>query len=935
MGTILEDLVLGNIGGSGRSIGDQLIDVSLDQVSGGNTSGNPAASDQPAPTIDTYIAEEGGILAVAYGEHLVAGHLVVHQFSPGPPPDSIFVQALGDGEWDSAVKVWYAGEELSVTPDTVTPGYRFHRGTISTGIADPVQGVDALLPAGQAYSGTAYAIVKLPEFHAVEDRPDKFRGRFRCKRTFDYECDGSQLIFGYYVNPANVAVDGIRRYYERKYHHNPGFAYDKFRARINWPAWCDWWQFNQQLITWNDGVNPTRQIPRFECHIAFTDDVNLADFLDAVCATCGAFWQDDGEQITFLPPLRWPDSSEHPPVHHFTESNIIAGSFSLAPIDIRSRPNLLIARFRNLDDPFLTETTVEVRREELIKKVGTIRSERRFANMYISQAQRLLERQARIEADSPYICTLRGDGSSIHVLPGDYVQVSHPIPKWQGQRCLVLEVSVESAEKTADEVTFTLQKDDGAFYKDDVHTPIQVALAPFAPSNITNLTLWLEAKSLVLGDNSPVSTWNDKSASGFNFTQGTAINQPTYRANFGKPYLFFDGGDFLRRASLPILNLVTAQNFTIFIAVQDLGVSGRLLLHQDGAGYRFGASQGNGLLFAEMGAGTVAGFIFGARPVYYPDTPHVLEIYRSGLVGEIVVDGAVVVGTIPVTENVPAQTRDLDIGRGSDPPFPDTSFAGHLYGMTVFNRSLTLPERSQMRSYMATLINPGATIQFDPLVLSGMVFWLRAEGLNYNDNDPVSPWTDFSGGANDVTQSGSLRPLFKTNVITGKPAVLFDGSDDLLTRTDDDDFDFGTANFSIYIAVKKVSSDTNAMIFGKDTFAGSGNGAYFYLNSSGNYAWWNGGSDISGGGNDLNWHIFTIQRTGTGTNQLTIYRDGVQVGQGTDARNLSNALSLVVGGVGSNCANVYIAELVVQNGFASATDRANMHSYLNGRYLIF
>lgn len=448
-------------------------DIDPSQISGGGAgAGSDPAPVEATPQIDDFVTEEGGLLAVAYGEHLVAGHLAVHKYQAGPPPSSIFAVALGEGEWDSAAKVWYAGEELSASPDGNTAGYHFHPGNISTGIADATQGVDSFLPNGLAYSGTANVVIKLPEARAVEDRPDKMRGRFKCKKVWDYDCNGTALTFGYNVNPANVAVDRIRRYYEQKYFYNLNLAFEKFRRRINWPKWCEWWDYNEEIITWNDGTTPNRQIKRFECHVVFTEDVTLADALDQICASAGALWQDDGEQIIFLPP------TERNPVHHFHEGNIVADSFTVAPRDIRERPNYMIAKFRNLDDQYLTEASVEVKRENLIQKIGKIASERRFPNMYYSQAQRLLERQMRIEADNPIVCSLRGFGDSLHVLPGDFVTVSHTVPGWNYQRCLVLDAGVDSGERFADEVEFTLQKVDGHLYFDADHKPVQPAVAP-------------------------------------------------------------------------------------------------------------------------------------------------------------------------------------------------------------------------------------------------------------------------------------------------------------------------------------------------------------------------------------------------------------------------------------------------------------------------
>ena len=58
-----------------------------------------------------------------------------------------------------------------------------------------------------------------------------------------------------------------------------------------------------------------------------------------------------------------------------------------------------------------------------------------------------------------------------------------------------------------------------------------------------------------------------------------------------------------------------------------------------------------------------------------------------------------------------------------------------------------------------------------------LVMWLDASSLSLSNNDPVSVWGDVSGNANDATQpTATNQPLFKTNQINGKPAIIFDFS---------------------------------------------------------------------------------------------------------------------------------------------------------------
>ncbi len=455
---------------------DRISDVSGGSAgAGGGGTASGDTTTESVPVFEQLITDEGGSLAVAYGEHIVAGHLIAHKYEPGPPPSSKIIVAGGEGEWEGVVKCWYAAEEIALSPDGSTAGYHFYPGTIPVSTTDPTQPVDSFLSSGLAYNSTAYLSVLLPEKYATEDRPDKLKWRPKCKKVYTYDVNGvPSAATVYSVNPADVAVDRIRKYYESRYEDDNAKALRLFRNRVDWPSYVSWRNYNEATITWDDGTL-SRSITRFECHIAFTADLGLADALNAICATCATLWQDDGQRIKFIPPNNTTIE------HHFDESNIVSGSFSITPRDLRERPNYIVAEFRDMDDQYLAPTkTPPAYRQDLIDKVGRVRPPNRpFANMNRSQAERLLQRQLRLETDNPNIVNLRGMGDSFHVLPGDYVTLSHSITGWQYKKCLVLDVSVDSAEKAADEVDFMLQAIDSPYlYSDTDHTKKQSEVAP-------------------------------------------------------------------------------------------------------------------------------------------------------------------------------------------------------------------------------------------------------------------------------------------------------------------------------------------------------------------------------------------------------------------------------------------------------------------------
>lgn len=74
---------------------------------------------------------------------------------------------------------------------------------------------------------------------------------------------------------------------------------------------------------------------------------------------------------------------------------------------------------------------------------------------------------------------------------------------------------------------------------------------------------------------------------------------------------------------------------------------------------------------------------------------------------------------------------------------------------------------------------------FSPSDIAGMVGWFSASDIvGKVDGDPISPWDDLTATNNDFVQTdnNARRPFYKTNIINGLPALLFDGSDDYLVR---------------------------------------------------------------------------------------------------------------------------------------------------------
>lgn len=432
---------------------DSLFDAIRDQIdgaSGGTGSGGGSGTTGAAVDsgLDEFQPDGSGTLPLAFGRHIVAGQLIQQSYTEGPPPVNKLAIALGEGEWEAAETVSWAGTDLSVSPDASTAGYRFYPGGIT-------QAVDAFFSGGLTYSSTAYVAIRLTEAQSAENVTDKHRGIYQCLLVPDYNIAGVETDAGSYsVNPARVIAYGAKK---------AGLI-----NRIHWPSWKRLKDYCDETISWNDGTS-TRNIARFEAHPVWVNQVSFPAFMDAVCFLCGATWQDDGTLIRFLLP------TDQTPVHHFElGSNSNTSSFKAKPLTLRERITKLTLKFRDLDDENLKPATMIIERPKLADLYGENAQEIAIANCNQSQARRIGEMWMRLTSDFVQRADLDGYGDSWHVLPGDYVTVTAPPVGWDRQLCKVTAATDLSNSTTADRRQYTVQKIDGPVYSDADQQPRQV-----------------------------------------------------------------------------------------------------------------------------------------------------------------------------------------------------------------------------------------------------------------------------------------------------------------------------------------------------------------------------------------------------------------------------------------------------------------------------
>jgi hypothetical protein len=134
---------------------------------------------------------------------------------------------------------------------------------------------------------------------------------------------------------------------------------------------------------------------------------------------------------------------------------------------------------------------------------------------------------------------------------------------------------------------------------------------------------------------------------------------------------------------------------------------------------------------------------------------------------------------------------------------------------------------------LAALAQVSAPVVITPASFPGLVAWWKADSFSLADGTAIGgagkAWIDQSGNNNHATQaSGTLQPVFKTNVVNGKPIIRFDGVNDLLTMTSQILLQpIGTAHDFTVIFVGSVNGDS--MILGQ-----GGNNIQFRKGRSGN-----------------------------------------------------------------------------------------------------
>lgn len=223
-------------------------------------------------------------------------------------------------------------------------------------------------------------------------------------------------------------------------------------------------------------------------------------------------------------------------------------------------------------------------------------------------------------------------------------------------------------------------------------------VAPFAPTSITGLQLWLDASQIsgVTTDGSAVASWTDMSGNARHATQATSGSQPVLKtaANGinGSPVVRFDGvDDWLKTASFTTISQpITA--FIIYKPIAHPTGSTRSIVAEAAGFDRIAAHTTGGNLTISAGSN-----LFSSQFLTL-GTPRIIRCVVNGASSSMTFNNGV--GTTTTTGNAGANTfvGGLNIGGENGAGFAPNSDVAEVI---VYNAALTGPQIAQVENYLS------------------------------------------------------------------------------------------------------------------------------------------------------------------------------------------------------------------------------------------
>lgn len=230
-----------------------------------------------------------------------------------------------------------------------------------------------------------------------------------------------------------------------------------------------------------------------------------------------------------------------------------------------------------------------------------------------------------------------------------------------------------------------------------------------------------------------------------------------------------------------------------------------------------------------------------------------------------------------------------------------------------------------------TLVVSSYTISF-PQGLSGLQGWWRADSLStltIGGGNATSAWNDISGNTKHFAQgTGGLQPTYTASLASlgGRPALYFDGSNDLLTAPNVLN---NATNATTFIVMQPSTATLRFVLEQRPNESQyslencSGATLSHYINNSGG-----AGATLNAG---TGYYLSYVAGT-----QMRAWRNGSMTGGPSAYGGNTGTGALTIGGRSSGaCASYYqgyIAEIILYNRALSDCERQQVERYLKAKY---
>jgi hypothetical protein len=409
---------------------------------------------------------------------------------------------------------------------------------------------------------------------------------------------------------------------------------------------------------------------------------------------------------------------------------------------------------------------------------------------------------------------------------------------------------------------------------------------PFLPTNISACVLWLDPadRSTVTLSGSNVSQLNDKSGLGYNMSQATSGNQPTYASSlYGNGMLTFTQSLSTRLSNTSFPTFIGSGPASYFLVEYNMTAPSG---NPGPFGYSAGPNFGLIMQYNPGFTGGLQPFSTGVSS-FTSATPRLIFLYKPNVTSSNMT--GFINGTSQTVSDTTSGTYSGTFSVGSA---TNGFISGNICELIVFNKDVTTSERQQVEGYLAykwgltsslpsthpyikfqpaqtRIIVPStiATVTLSSLSASGgTITWLTStNAVSYNWYVGTTfPTALVSGTVGDVlTTSVSFAFVASTNYIAWVIPVSSTGTDGATTQS-------ATASYSASANITSANLNTIATYL-RSYMSEFRNPSFYGYNLDGNsYFISDGGGDMYDQGNWTYPWLITGQQftTATGSQQL-------------------------------------------------------------------